>query len=100
MFRSFVFAVFFALTSAFAIAQTAEGPKEWVAAEVRKVDKEGGKVTLKHAEIKSLDMPQMTMVFRVKDEKLWSVLTEGAKVKIGVEKAMIGYNVTHAQPEK
>jgi Cu/Ag efflux protein CusF len=33
--------------------------------EVRKVDKEGGKLTLKHADIKSLDMPAMTMVFVV-----------------------------------
>ena len=32
-------------------------------AEVRKVDKAHGKVTLKHGEIKNLDMPPMTMVF-------------------------------------
>ena len=39
-------------------------------AEVRKVDMEGGKITLKHAEIKSLDMPGMTMVFVVKDKAM------------------------------
>ena len=35
--------------------------------EVRKIDLEQGKVTLRHAEIKDLDMPSMTMVFVVKD---------------------------------
>ena len=35
--------------------------------EVRKVDKDAAKVTIKHGEIKNLDMPPMTMVFQVKD---------------------------------
>ena len=35
--------------------------------EVRKVDKDAKKITLKHGEIKNLDMPPMTMVFQVKD---------------------------------
>jgi uncharacterized cupredoxin-like copper-binding protein/Cu/Ag efflux protein CusF len=34
---------------------------------VRKIDKENSKVTLKHGDIKNLDMPGMTMVFQVKD---------------------------------
>ena len=38
--------------------------------EVRKIDIEAGKVTLKHADIKNLDMPGMTMVFVVKDKAL------------------------------
>jgi Cu/Ag efflux protein CusF len=74
--------------------------REMVDAEVRKVDREGGKVTLKHAEMKSLDMPAMTMVFRVKDEKLWDRLTEGAKVKIAAEKAILGYNVVAVESAK
>src|SRR5687768_16657087 len=36
-------------------------------AEVRKVDKAAGKVTLKHGPIGNLEMPPMTMVFRVKE---------------------------------
>ena len=43
------------------MAQAAAG--DMTDGEVRKVDKEGGKLTLKHADIKSLDMPAMTMVF-------------------------------------
>jgi Cu(I)/Ag(I) efflux system protein CusF len=37
-------------------------------AEVRKVDTDAGKLTLKHGQIKDLDMPAMTMVFQVKDK--------------------------------
>jgi Cu/Ag efflux protein CusF len=49
--------------------------------EVRKVDMEGGKVTLKHSEIKNLDMPGMTMVFAVKDKAMLDKLKTGDKVK-------------------
>ena len=49
--------------------------------EVRKVDKEQGKLTLKHGPIASLDMPPMTMVFRVADMKLLANLKQGDKVK-------------------
>jgi Cu(I)/Ag(I) efflux system periplasmic protein CusF len=86
--------------SQLAHAQTTAAKPEMVAAEVKKVDKDAGKVTLKHAEIKSLDMPAMTMVFKVKDDKLWEKLTEGAKVNVAVEKALIGYNVTQVEAAK
>jgi Cu(I)/Ag(I) efflux system protein CusF len=56
-----------------AAADMAEG-------EVRKVDKGAGKITLKHGEIKSLDMPPMTMVFGVKDPALLDQLKPGDKV--------------------
>ena len=49
--------------------------------EVRKVDKEQGKVTLKHGPIASLDMPGMTMVFKATDPKLLDALKQGDKVK-------------------
>ena len=48
--------------------------------EVRKVDKGAGKITLKHGEIKSLDMPPMTMVFGVKDPALLDQVKPGDKV--------------------
>jgi len=49
--------------------------------EVRKIDKEQGKVTLKHGPIASLDMPGMTMVFKVADPKMLDTLKQGDKVK-------------------
>ena len=51
-------------------------------AEVRKVDKEAGKVTLKHGEIRNLDMPPMTMVFQVKDAAMLEKVKVGDKVTV------------------
>jgi Cu(I)/Ag(I) efflux system protein CusF len=62
--------------------------------EVRKVDKEVGKLTLKHGEIKNLDMPPMTMVFQVKDAALLDKVKAGDKVKFRAEKTASGYVVT------
>ena len=42
--------------------------------EVRKIDKEAGKITIKHGDIKHMDMPGMTMVFVVKNKALPLIL--------------------------
>jgi Cu(I)/Ag(I) efflux system periplasmic protein CusF len=55
-------------------------------AEVRKVDKSAGKITLKHGEIKNLDMPPMTMVFRVKDKAWLDQVAAGDKVRFDADK--------------
>ena len=68
--------------------------------EVRKVDKESKKITLKHGEIKNLDMPGMTMVFQVKDPAMLDKVQMGDKVKFKVEKAASGYVVTDIQAAK
>ena len=49
--------------------------------EVRKIDKDGGKLTIKHGPLVNLDMPGMTMVFRVKDPAMLSQVKEGDKIK-------------------
>ena len=49
--------------------------------EVRKVDKKGRKVTLKHGEIRNLGMAPMAMQFEVKDRKLIDKLKVGDKVR-------------------
>ncbi len=67
---------------------------EMAEAEVRKVDKEAKKVTLKHGPIKSLDMPSMTMVFQVKDPALLDKLVAGDKVKISAEQQQGAYVLT------
>ncbi len=48
---------------------------------VRKIDKENSKVTIKHEEIKSLDMPPMTMVFVVKNKSLLDKIQVGEAVR-------------------
>lgn len=62
--------------------------------EVRKVDREAGKVTLKHGEIKNLEMPPMTMVFRVSDPKLLEALSAGDQVGFQAEKVDGQFTVT------
>lgn len=49
--------------------------------EVRKVDKEAGKITLRHGDIQHLDMPSMTMVFVVKDKSMLDKVQAGDKVR-------------------
>ncbi len=48
--------------------------------EVKKIDKDTGKITIKHGEIKNLDMPSMTMVFRVKEAAMLDQLKVGDKI--------------------
>jgi Cu(I)/Ag(I) efflux system periplasmic protein CusF len=62
--------------------------------EVRKVDLDAGKITLKHGEIKNLDMPSMTMVFVVKDKTQLDKLKPGDKVTFAAEKINGSYVVT------
>jgi Cu/Ag efflux protein CusF len=62
--------------------------------EVRKIDKAQGKITLKHGEIKNLDMPPMTMVFRVKDPRMLETVSVGDKIRFSAEKLDGQYTVT------
>jgi Cu(I)/Ag(I) efflux system protein CusF len=62
--------------------------------EVRRVDREQGKVTLKHGPIANLDMPAMTMVFKVADAKLLDAIKQGDKVKFAAVNAGGTYTVT------
>lgn len=66
-----------AASSATPVADMAEG-------EIRKVSKDSGKLTIKHGEIKSLDMPPMTMVFTAKDPAMLDKVAVGDKVRFVV----------------
>lgn len=66
--------------------------------EVRKVDLKASKVTLKHGEIKHLDMPPMTMVFAVQDSSLLEKLNPGDKVKFTAVSEKGKLIVTSIQP--
>lgn len=64
-----------------AAAATAPAADDMADAEVRKVDKDAAKLTLRHGEIKSLGMPPMTMVFNVKDRAMLDRVKAGDKVR-------------------
>lgn len=68
--------------------------------EIRKVDKDSKKITIKHGEIKNLDMPPMTMVFQVKDATMLDTIQTGDKVKFKVEKRLGDYVVTELKLAK
>ena len=57
-----------------------------VPAEVVKVDKSAGKVTLKHGPIKRLDMDAMTMVFRVADPAMLDRMKTGDKIEFEADR--------------
>lgn len=62
-------------------AQTSATPDQFTEGEVRKVDKEQKKITLKHGAIKNLDMPPMSMVFQVNDAAAFDKFKAGDKVR-------------------
>ena len=73
-------------------AQTADAAR--TPGEVTKIDKAGGRLTLKHGEIKSLEMPPMTMVFRVADPRWLDSLNVGDRVMFTAEKINGQFTVT------
>ena len=68
--------------------------------EVRRIDREGGRVTLRHGEIRNLDMPGMTMAFHVQDPAMLDRVKVGDKVKFRVEKSGSRYVVTAMEAVK
>ena len=82
-----------AATNAASGAQLADG-------EIRKVDKDAKKITIKHGPIPSLDMPPMTMAYQVKNPALLGQVRTGDKIRFGAEKIAGQYVVTRIEPAK
>lgn len=68
--------------------------------EVRKIDMDNKKITVKHGEIKNLQMPGMTMVFQVKDPAMLGQVKVGDKIMFAAEKAGGALVITSMQPAK
>jgi Cu/Ag efflux protein CusF len=68
--------------------------------EVRRVDKAGGKISLKHGEIKNLDMPPMSMVFQVSDKALLDKVKVGDKVNFTASQVNGDYTVMSIEVRK
>lgn len=58
-----------------------EGDGTFTAGTVKKVDPKSGKVTIKHEELVDLEMPAMTMVFRVADDTMLDQLKAGDAIE-------------------
>ena len=69
--------------------------------EVRKVDKDAGRLTIRHGAIPSMDMKQpMTMVYRVKEPAMLDQVKAGDKIRFSAEKAGGAFTVTRIEPAK
>lgn len=80
--------------------KVADKATEMSEGEVRKVDKAGKKITLRHGPLKNLDMPPMTMVFQVSDAALLDTVKAGDKVRFVASNPGGKLTVTELQPVK
>lgn len=81
-------------------ARAAAPAQSLVDGEVRKIDKKEGKLTLKHGPIPNLEMPDMTMVFRVKDPAMLDRVRVGDKVKFAADNVNGVLTVTNVEVVK
>lgn len=86
-------------TQAGASASTAVVAK-LTSGEVRKVDAEQGKLTIKHEPIENLDMPAMTMVFKAGKPELLKNIKQGDKIEFRAESVAGSFVVTEIKPVK
>ncbi len=81
-------------------AGSAAAASDFAEGEVRKVDKSAGKITLRHGEIKSLDMPPMTMVFTAARPEMLDKVKAGDKVRFRASNNGGAYTVTEIEAAK
>jgi len=65
--------------------------------EVLRIDPRVPRITLRHGEIQNLDMPPMTMAFRVREAQMLAPFKAGDKVRFRVEQINGGYVVTRLE---
>ena len=66
--------------------------------EIRRLDPETGKLTIRHGEIRNLDMPPMTMVFTARDKAMLAGLKVGDRIRFAASNEGGRYLVTEIQP--
>ena len=93
MLKTILLAALLAAPAAYAASHLADG-------EVRKVDKEAKKITLKHGPLPALEMPAMTMVYQVKNPAMLERVKAGDKVKFSAEMNGGAMIVTRIEPAK
>jgi Cu(I)/Ag(I) efflux system protein CusF len=75
-------------------AATSASTTDWADGEVRRIDREQGRITLRHGEIRSLDMPPMTMVFQVANPSMLESLAPGDRIRFQVVADGTRYRIT------
>lgn len=64
---------------------------------VQKVDKDTGKLTIKHGPLDNLGMPAMTMAFKVQDPAMLDQVKAGDQVRFRVERANGSLTITRLE---
>lgn len=82
------------------LALLAAAPAGATEGEVRKIDHTQGKLTIKHGEIKALQIPAMTMAYKAKPNTLLDGLTVGDKIEFSADKVDGQYVVTAVRKAK
>lgn len=67
---------------------------------VKKIDKAAGKVTVSHGPLTNLNMPAMTMVFRVKDAAWLDQLKPEAKIRFVADSINGALTIVELEPAK
>lgn len=63
------------------VASLFANASEWTKGEIRRIDVDNKKMTIKHEEMKSLDMPPMSMVFYVENIELFKEIKPGDQIE-------------------
>ena len=77
-----------------------DDPNALTDGEVQKVDKAAGKLTVKHGPLTNLDMPGMTMAFKVRDPAMLDRVKTGDKIRLRVELVNGTFTVTKLETAK
>lgn len=91
--KTLIFAI--SLVAGIATAQT-EIP--FADGEIRRIDRDAQKITIRHGPIPNLNMPAMSMVFQVSDPALLDRAKTGDKVKFTAVQDRGAYVVTRIEP--
>jgi Cu/Ag efflux protein CusF len=86
-----------ALVAATLVSVTAFAQSASADGEVTKIDRPGARISIKHGGLKALDMPPMTLAFKVADPKMLDAVTVGDKVRFSAEKLSGSYTLTTIQ---
>jgi Cu(I)/Ag(I) efflux system protein CusF len=90
-----------AFAAALMFAPVSSHAQALIDGQVTKVDEPAGKLTIKHAPIKKLDMNEgMTMVFRAQDPAMLKAVKAGDKIKFDADKINGQFTVTKIEKAK
>lgn len=80
-----------------AMRQQASAAPHMVDGVVKKVDKSAGKMTIAHGPLLNLDMPGMTMAFRVKEAAWLDQVRKGDKIRFMADNVSGAVTVVHLE---